>query len=261
MTLKTKIYRLMVKVSRLQIVLSLSLLLGLSIVMIAYDMPEKRSFWHEFSLELGIAFIIFSLFGFLAQFFLGKEIADYIKGRALEIHNLLGSGICDFQASSKKVNYERIIAQSKFLIIGIHYKAEISIFSNYSRLLRRQLMNKTIKILICHIDRDSDSFKHISKGRNPASEELFVRKISEILELDIKQNDSVIRFIKHDKILKYSFVYSPDLIWLIFYPNTKKQSAAPALAIERDSEFFEFIEKDIKQLIDNNKNLISWLQE
>ena len=181
--------------------------------------------------------------------FLGKEIANYIKGRALEIHNLLGSGICDFQASSKKVNYEKVITQSKFLIIGIHYKAKISIFSNYGKLLRRQLMDKAIKILICHIDRESDSFKHISKGRNPDSEELFVKKISEILELDVKENADVIRFIKHDKILKYSFVYSPDLIWLIFYPSIKKQRAAPALAIERDSGFFEFIEKDIKQLV------------
>ncbi len=234
------------------------LVIGVLLLFIAwYDFFnwQQRGLSYELTLEFGVALIIFSVIGLLAQ----RYLADYIKDKCLEILHLLGSGICNFQALSKEVDYKDMINSSKFLVVGLHYKPSMTIFSRCGPDLGNKLKNNEIKILIYHVDmKGSIAYDYICEnGGCPSTDEYFKNTILRS-SLYVNENNTNIRFETHKKVLRYAFVYSPELIWLIFYPSNT-EAPTPALAIEKGSKFFDFIKKDIEEL-DNYSEHKSWLE-
>ena len=76
-------------------------------------------------------------------------------------------------------------------------------------------------------------------------------KVSRFLGLisDRFAQSSKVRTISHARVLRYSFVYSDDSIWIIFLTNSDGYEAAiPAFKISSGTPPFEFFKRDIRDL-------------
>ena len=212
------------------------------------------SFWRLLAITSGSTLFGFSIVGVLAHWFLAETIINYVKDIILDSVNLLNSGICGFHENSRKVDYEKMLNNNKcnFVIIGIHYDSNLTFFKEYDEILKDKL-KRGLKIVICYLDQSNQktqAYQYIEKTEKPHIEE-HEKLISTVnASLGISGTHKNIRYKKHQSILRYSFVYSSELIWLKFYPSKGYQTRIPALSIGKGSNFFKFLKQDIERLVE-----------
>ena len=120
----------------------------------------------------------------------------------------------------------------------LHYSAGV-IVRFESIINARIALNKVTQILHSAPDGIAKSYLE-----NCLSASRFLGLIS-----DRFAQSSKVRTISHARVLRYSFVYSDDSIWIIFLTNSAGYEAAiPAFKISSGTPLFEFFKRDIRDL-------------
>lgn len=132
------------------------------------------------------------------------------------------------------------------LIIGRLHSAHF--LKRHNEVLsERTRKGKTTTILVLNIESPASDFL-ASLGIDKQRQQQGLSEIERLVhELDNPENPKI-TVLYHNQVLRYSFVYTGERIWVKFYANSPRTVSIPALEVRADTPLFEFFQNDISAL-------------
>jgi hypothetical protein len=174
-----------------------------------------------------------------------SAIGEYLTRRD-HFHRL---GATECTADSKTITSEpwaKDLIDAKSLAIGIHYSD--SLIARFESIIRARIaQNKITQIL--HSDPNGLARTYLEKCLSvPVDLPSKVSRLQEVVATRFDESSKV-RMIQHSRVLRYSFIYSEEALWIIFLTNSDGyEPTLPAFKISSGSPLFEFFRRDIKDL-------------
>jgi hypothetical protein len=172
-------------------------------------------------------------------------LANYLNRR----ETLDQLGVADCITDSKAIVGERWaqeLVSARVLVIGVHYSD--SVIVRFESIINARItQNKITQIL--HSAPDGIAKEYLENCLSVQTN--LESKVSRFLRLiDERFSQSAkVRTIPHHRVLRYSFVYTEQFIWLVFLTNTDGyEPAIPALKVSSGTPLFDFFQKDIRDL-------------
>ena len=182
-----------------------------------------------------------------------RELMEDIAIFTIGNQNVTTSGICDFQTDTRKISYNDMLARSKDVTIGLHYSPRI-IEDNYDLLeLRARKQGCTTVILVCDLKEALDFLRHVRKEEDHILSNL--KKIEFMINSINDGAKSPIRLLRHNTVLRYSFVKSDSICWIKFYRNCAGYAKTPGICVSEGSPLYAFADDDISGMI---KEATTW---
>ncbi len=227
---------------------------GLVLICLGAALPSD---WHgiklaDVSTELGsfviATFFVHWIFEIKAKQELMIDISKWVIGN----EQVSNSGICDFVNSTKQIDYGDMLASSDELIIGLHYSPRF-IEDYQSQLLMRAQEGKPTTVAL--IQNKCAALKYLKDIRQEDKHiEPNLAKIDKIIADINAQAKSPIDVIRHETVLRYSFVKGAGRIWLKFYLNSRGIAKTPGIQLKQGAPLYELISSDIDKLLQESKN-------
>lgn len=174
-----------------------------------------------------------------------KEIVQEISMATLGTERIYQNGIVDCLDDSKKINDENIWKSTSELIIGVHYSNRF--LKDYAEIIKYRI-NHSKYTYILHLEDQSDAANYLRNSRSgDSSIGEKTRQMNNLIELEF-QSSPLIKIIKHNRVLRYSFIKTDQSIWIRFFTNSKGYSLVPAIKIGVGTPLFLFFENDIKKI-------------
>jgi len=209
---------------------------------------------HELLANVGALFL---LVGTLQWFFdedsrqhlvsqVSETVRDYLDKR--DRFATLGISDCLIDSksiSSPKVEFDVFVDSNNFAI-GVHYSDGTIV--RYEKVINERIAQGRLT-QIAYVSPTGTASKYLSSCLGHAVD--IQQRISQLLELTKTRfaEPKLLELVSHDRVLRYSFVYSDQCIWIIFITNSNGyQPQVPALRLTANSELFEFFKQDIKSL-------------
>ena len=172
---------------------------------------------------------------------------------SLSNSNVVKSGINDFRENTTRIDYRPILETSQEVMIGFLYDTRL-ISDHIEELRQRGHRQKKTSILLVNPEGDVIDFlaklvhthDYIKLQINENLKN--IREINRCLTGQARVN---VRF--HDSVLRYSFVYSREGVWIKMYRNSRGIATTPGIYIRKSSLLFDFYKKDIKQLWETSR--------
>lgn len=208
---------------------------------------------HELLANLGALFL---LVGTLQWFFdedsrqkliaqVSANVREYLKNR--DRFSELGISDCliDSKGISANGQVEEFINSQNFAI-GIHYSDGTIV--RFEKIINERIsQNKFTQI--AHVSDCGYAASYLTHSHsNPVNMQ---QKVSQLLGVINSRfsNSPLIALIKHDRVLRYSFIYTDKCIWVTFITNSDQyQPQVPSLRISSESELFNFFKQDIQNM-------------
>jgi hypothetical protein len=177
-----------------------------------------------------------------------NRIGSHIDAHLIQKENLTRCGLISCELDSKHIisaEYAAELIASEKLIIGIHY-SDTAVARFESIIRTRESQNKTTQII--HSDANGISKPYLEKCLSVPIN--LSNKISQLESfVSSRFQPPTVQMTKHGRVLRYSFVASSQIIWIIFLTNTDGyEPAIPALRLSQGSPLYEFFKKDISDL-------------
>jgi len=176
---------------------------------------------------------------------LTSQIGVYLNRR----DNFASLGATECTLDSKSIISEKWAAEligARPLAIGIHYSD--GIVARFEPIIRTRIANnRTTQIL--HSDPNGLARSYLERCLSvPVDLPAKVSQLQQLVSSRFSQS-SKIRLIQHGRVLRYSFVFSEQALWLIFLTNSDGyEPALPAFRISAGTPLFEFFKRDIQDL-------------
>lgn len=184
---------------------------------------------------------------------LREEIVQEISVAALGSDRIYKSGIRDCLDNSKKIDEESIWKATESLVIGVHYSNRF--FDDHEEVIKHRI-NSNKETHIFHIEETSVAATYLRQshsGRSDIGEK--TKNLTDLIEKEFGASP-LIKVIKHNRVLRYSFIKTDQTVWVRFFTNSEGYSAIPAIKVEIGSPLFEFFQKDIGRLLEQSNELI-----
>ncbi len=181
-----------------------------------------------------------------------KEIIQEISVGTLGTDRIFRNGIRDCLDNSRKIDEENIWKTSNELIIGVHYSNRF--FDDHAEIINYRIKhNKNTHIF--HIEEESKAANYLIESKSGASDiGEKTKKLLDLINSEFKSSHHI-KVIKHNRVLRYSFIKTDQTVWVRFFTNSKGYLITPAIKVEIESPFFKFFEIDIKRLKEQSNEL------
>lgn len=244
--------------SRINIISSNSKLLlvvaGLLLILIGngFDFTILKIDIDSLVVNLGALLLVVGTLQWIFDEGVRKEIVQEISVATLGTDRIYKNGIRDCLDNSRKLDEENIWKATDSLVIGVHYSNRF--FDDNADIIKYRVQNnKTTDIF--HIDETSEAANYLrdsKSGRSDIGEK--TRNLIELIETEFNSS-SLIKVIKHNRVLRYSFIKTDQAVWARFFTNSQGYSIIPAVKVEVGSPLFEFFDQDIKRLLEQSNEL------
>jgi hypothetical protein len=196
--------------------------------------------------ELGFVISVMTLFHWIHESRMRKELVQDIVAAATGSEHLAQSGIVDYVPNARKIDYSADLNTAKDVVICVHYSPRF-LEDNYQSLARRTGPQNCTTIVA--LKDNSSSLKYLLETRGEHDHiQPNIRKIRSIVE-SLKNAGVNVRLIEHDSILRYSFVRADSFLWIKFYKNSLGISEIPAFRVQSGTTLFSFFDRDIAALL------------
>jgi len=179
-----------------------------------------------------------------------REIVEAVVGAG----RTSSSGIVDFTDNSRSIDYRNIVRLAKQVTIGEHYSSRF--FDDHAPEIRARLSRgaKMTAILLKPQTLASDYLKESGSGHGGIDEQ--IAKIREIANSpktgDAHENKAGrLQIWWHNRVLRYSFIMTEDLIWVRFFTNSAGHSLVPAICVVKDTLLYDFFKADVSRLLEH----------
>lgn len=241
--------------SKLQIISNNSKLLlilaGLLLILIGngFNYAVLKIELDSLVVNLGALLLVVGTLQWIFDEGLRKEIVREISETTLGTHRIFNNGIRDCLDNSRKIDEENVWKATDSLIIGVHYSNRF--FDDHADLIKHRIINKKITHIF-HIDENSQAANYIRDSHSGRSD--IGEKTKNLLDLIENEFGSTqfIRVIKHNRVLRYSFIKTDQTVWVRFFTNSQGYSIIPAIKVETGSPLFQFFEQDIDRLMEQS---------
>ena len=202
--------------------------------------------------NLGALFLFIGVLQWIYDIKLKNEFLNELRKTIDTNNNLIINGLESCIINSREVKELDLWKETEQLIIGIQYSP--SFFKNYLNVFQERVANKKETIVLV-LDSSSSAATWLEQTKsgtgNIASK---VKDIENTLNpLNKQQDKKNIRILKHTRILRYSFIYTKESIWIKFCTNSAFYSHVPAFKIRKDTPLFGFFKKDIDEMVKNSE--------
>ena len=208
---------------------------------------------HELLANVGALFL---LVGTLQWFFdedsrkeLVGEISDNVREYLNKRDRFSELGISDCLIDSKGIGangYQEEFIDSDKFAIGIHYSDGTVV--RFEKIINERIaLKKTTEI--AYVNEAGLAANYLSQSH--ATPVNLHQKISQLLGVVNSRfaSSPFVKLIQHDRVLRYSFIYTEACIWITFITNSDTyQPQVPTLRISAESDLFEFFKSDIQHL-------------
>lgn len=206
----------------------------------------------ELLAHIGTLILFIGTLHYLFDFNLRREFQDEIATSILGSTNVHRNGIVDSTANSKEIR-EEYFSTSEKLIISVGYTLRF-VQTHLNIIESRSTKGK--ETIIVHYNSKSPATDYLAKSRTGSTS---IPHSLGILKGLIYHNSKIdkkhVRLIPIDTVLRYSFIYTENFIWIKFYPNSRGiRSEIPAIKFNCETVFYKFFENDILSLVSENRN-------
>ena len=183
-----------------------------------------------------------------------RQLITEVTRSALSSANIVRSGINDFTDNTTRIDYQSLLDSSEKIIIGFLYDTRL-VNDHIEQLTERALAGKKTSVLL--VNPKGIAFDFLA---NVVDDREYMRlQVKENLNSIAEANDNPhatdkisVRF--HDSVLRYSFVFSQEGVWIKVYRNSRGRVATPGIYIRNGSSLYDFFRKDIEDLWENATN-------
>ena len=166
-----------------------------------------------------------------------RDIAEH----TLQNSRLASSGLADCSFNSKDVDYSRVIESGDDLVLAVSYSPRL-LEDYYESFKKRLMAGRDVTIVV--LDEGSIGYRYATDGDAESGHILpNLRKIERCAS-ELARYGTV-KLVRHDQILKYSFVATKQKIWLTLYKNSRGIGTVPAFCVSSPSRLFDFLIADI----------------
>ncbi|MGH9822157.1 MAG: hypothetical protein ACREDR_02700 [Blastocatellia bacterium] len=196
--------------------------------------------------EIGALFLVVGTLHWMFEYGLRREMLKDISDAVLGNEKIGQSGLIDIQIDSKEVREIDHWKRSKSLVIGMHYSDRF--FEDHQDVIDQRCMNQldTTLILIDPTSKAADYLKVSASGTS--SIESSLEKVNTLITESVKKNLHRVKVFEHQRVLRYTFIYTEEAVWVKLFTNSKGRAHVPALKIQAGSPLFEFFKADIGRL-------------
>lgn len=196
--------------------------------------------------EVGALFLIVGTLHWLFERNLRKEMLKDIATTALGSARIHDSGIVDCLLNAKDVSEISLWKASNTLVIGIHYSTR---FLEQIHEILKQRCNNLKETQICVVKPTSMAAEYLEKSQTGIGGiSTSIDRIKFLIKA-CDTNVDKIQILYHERVLRYSFIYTEQFIWIKFFPNSKERTIVPAIKLQSGTPLFTFFESDIKRFI------------
>lgn len=192
---------------------------------------------------------LFLIIGVLQWFFDRKVRHNFfseIREEIIGSHRIAASGICDFHADSKDVDFKEFFLSSKSVVVAVNYSAKL--IDNCITLLRDRT-ERGLETKIIAVDPDCDAAVFLTKDYDLKDITHGIRTIQQIVH-QIDPENRLIRITLVKTILRYSFVKFDSRIWVVIGTNGRGRRAVPGFFVSQGSVWFNHFNEDVTLLSD-----------
>jgi len=170
------------------------------------------------------------------------EIREEILGSS----HAANSGICDFFANSRSVDFSEYFTTSSSLMIGVNYSGKL--IDNCIDLLRERTA-KELQTTIVAVRPGSHAETFLAQDYATADIPAGLRKIQELVE-HIDPPRQYISVVHVATVLRYSFVRFDSRIWVVIGTNGLGRRAVPGFFVSSGTPWFNHFVQDIDLLLE-----------
>jgi len=155
------------------------------------------------------------------------------------------NGLIDCVINSKDVSEPEEWSKAKILVVGIHYSSRF--IEDNIDLIKGRIKNKR-KTVICHVGGTTAAAQYLKDSESGRSD--INSSISELkLLVQLQFHGSLyVELVEHDRVLRYTFIYTESMVWVKFFTNTKGHATVPAVLIWSATPLFDFFKNDIRNM-------------
>lgn len=155
------------------------------------------------------------------------------------------NGLIDCILNSKEVLELEEWTNSKILIVGIHYSTRF--VEDQFELINERISNKR-KTVICYLGESTPASKYLKDSKSGLSDiSTAVNQLKHLVQSQFCGSE-YIDLVEHGRILRYSFIYTENSIWVKFFTNGKGYRKVPAMRIRSNTPLFIFFQDDLRSL-------------
>lgn len=243
---------------RLSLVFNFQLLLFIlvGVILIAFGNAIDLHIWKisigEALAHIGFLILIIGTLHNLYEFYLRKEFQSEIANSVLGNSHIHQDGIIDSTLNSKEIREDYFLTSRKF-IVSLGYNKNF--ISRHSGQIAQRSKNKMETILV-HYTPDGEGVKYLSEsGTGGKSIPQILGQLIAAIDKNSDIDNDFVTFVGINTVLHYAFIYTDNFIWIKFYANSIGiKSSVPAIKINCETPLYHFFEKDILDLIDQNKD-------
>jgi hypothetical protein len=201
--------------------------------------------------ELGALLLIVGTLHFLFEMRLRREMLKEVAASVLGNQRLYDSGLSDCLMNSRQVDEREHWQRAETLTVGLQYSSRF--FEDFHDVLKsRCAVGKRTTVLV--LDPASAAAEYLrSTGTGWANVDEGVAKIRGLLTEMALVGGTTPTLLRHDRVLRYSFIRTEEAIWIKFFTNSKNRATVPAIRVRSNSPLYAFASADIDRLLEASK--------
>ena len=237
---------------------SVFVITGLLLVLIGTNVPDLRWLgldWNYFFSNLGLYVAVVVALQWIYDQNTRRDLLMEVTQAAISNTNVARSGIDDYIERTRDINYQRMFSNSQSVTIGFHHNPRI-VDQYITELEERIRLGQKTAVLVSNPD--GRAISYLSEIEDESDHlRSDIRKILRKLSALNQTNDgeAPIKVKLHDTILRYSFVYSIEGVWIKPYRNSSGRATTPGIFVRSGSSLYEFYKRDILELWEEAKDV------
>lgn len=238
--------------SRLQIRTLTLIIFGLLLVLIGNNLPNMKWIgidWSYFFSNLGLYVAAIVALQWFYDQRTKQDLLMQVTETAISNTNVARSGIDNFVSMTREINYDKLLVDSESVVIGFHHNPRI--VDQYTRELEdRVRTGKSTTVLLLNPDGRSIDYLSQFESESGHLRPEILKSIQGLSELNqIENAKEPIKVKLHDNVLRYSFVYATQGVWIKPYRNSTGRDNTPGIYVRSSSPLYEYHKRDIYDLL------------
>ena len=229
------------------------IIFGLLLILIGTNAPQLVWIgldWNYFFSNFGLYIAVIVSLQWFYDVRTKDELLKKVTDAAISNVNVAQSGIDDFVEVTRDIQYEKMFLNSEFVIIGFHHNPRI-IDLYIKEIEKRVRSGKKTTVLLSNPDGRAISYLSTFEAESGHLKPDINKGITTLSELNQIDNvKSPIDIKLHDNILRYSFVYSIEGVWIKPYRNSSGRDNPPGIYVRSWSPLYDYYKRDIFDLLD-----------
>lgn len=155
------------------------------------------------------------------------------------------NGLIDCVVNSKEVSEPEEWTKAKILVVGVHYSSRF--VEDNVDLIKARIRSRK-RTVICHVGVAIAATQYLENSASGLSNvDTSISKLKVLVQSQFRGSQYV-ELIEHDRVLRYTFIYTDSGIWIQLFTNEKGHATVPAIRIGPATPLFNFFKNDIRNL-------------